>query len=97
MNLADIESAVRLAPQASEQVSRFGGPGAMLGRVLGLNGEEAKQGFPTWAWVSLAIVGGVVGGYFLRPYLEGLQSNGRQVIHRPNPTRRLRLKRRRRK
>jgi len=53
-------------PQLQATANQYGGPVGILGKVVGLGGDEIKQGVPWWGWMSIGLVGGVVLGYALR-------------------------------
>ncbi len=63
MSPADLEkiagAALRIDPN----------PARLAGRVLGLGADETRAGIPTWAWITLALGGGLVLGVKFGPAL----------------------------
>jgi hypothetical protein len=47
-----------------------GGPLGIVGRAVGLGGDEIEAGVPGWAWFGVGMVAGGVAMYFLRPRIE---------------------------
>jgi hypothetical protein len=61
-------------------------PRRLAGRFLGLSGEEADAGIPTWAWAAGALLVGVALGVVVAPHasmarnsLKNIAGKARQV------------------
>jgi hypothetical protein len=52
-------------PQLHATANRYGGPMGIVGKIVGLSGEEIREGLPWWGWASIGLVGGAVLGYVL--------------------------------
>lgn len=61
---------VRAARQAANvlgpAMDGVGGPLGLVGRAVGLGGDELDAGVPKWAWFGVGIVAGGIAMYFLR-------------------------------
>lgn len=43
---------------AEQVVTDLGGPGAIVGRILGLGEDEMDSGIPGWAWAGIGFLAG---------------------------------------
>ena len=51
-------------------VDGLGGPLGVVGRAVGLGGDELDAGIPGWAWFGMGIVAGSIATYFLKDRVE---------------------------
>ncbi len=63
-------AAVSVADALRPTVDSVGGPLGIVGRVIGMGGDELDAGVPKWAWLGLGVVAGGIAMYFLRPRVE---------------------------
>ena len=63
-------AAAEFAEAMKPTLDNVGGPMGIVGRVIGLGGDEIDAGVPGWAWLGIGVVGGAIAMYFLRPRVE---------------------------
>jgi len=63
-------AAAEMAEALRPTLDNVGGPMGIVGRVIGLGGDELDAGVPKWAWLGIGVVGGAIAMYFLRPRVE---------------------------
>jgi len=63
-------AAAEVADALRPALDNVGGPLGIVGRVIGLGGDELDAGVPKWAWLGIGVVGGAIAMYFLRPRVE---------------------------
>jgi len=63
-------TAATVAEALGPTMDNVGGPMGLVGRAIGLGGDELEAGVPKWAWFGIGIVAGGIAMYFLRPRVE---------------------------
>ena len=51
-------------------MDRAGGPLGLIGRAVGMGGDELAAGVPKWAWFGIGIMAGAAGMYFVKDRVE---------------------------
>jgi len=64
--------ALGAAPQVKGILDALGGPGAMLGRMVGFGQDELQSGIPGWAWFLMGAGAGAAAMFFAKERLESL-------------------------
>lgn len=63
-------TAVSAAQVIGPAMDGLGGPLGIVGRAVGLGGDELDAGVPGWAWFGVGIIAGMGAMYFLQPRVE---------------------------
>lgn len=66
----NVKAAVSAAEAIGPTLDNVGGPLGLVGRAIGLGGDELEVGVPKWAWLGIGVVAGGIVMYFLRPRVE---------------------------